>query len=108
MLKPVIAIVAGFSAIVTNVWRVSQHLYELIDGIKNAPRHICAISEVVQGFYIVLGSLQGLLRDLDAVSQKSNLNIHTQNSLPKERSDSGKRGPPGVTLFSRSTSEYGG
>jgi hypothetical protein len=59
-----IAIVAGVTTIVNNVWKTSKDVYDLIDSIRNAPKHILAISQDVQGLYMVLGSLQGLLRDL--------------------------------------------
>jgi hypothetical protein len=59
-----ITIIAGVISIVGNVWKISKDLYELIDGIMNAPRHIIAISNDVQALYVVLGTLQGLLNDV--------------------------------------------
>jgi len=54
-------IVVGVATIVTNVWKISRDVYELIDGIKNAPEHIKAVSQDVRGLYVVLGSLQQML-----------------------------------------------
>jgi hypothetical protein len=59
-----ITIVAGVTTIVGNVWRISKDVYELIDGVGNAPKHIFALAQDVRGLYGVLGSLQGLLQDL--------------------------------------------
>lgn len=64
MPEPVLTVIAGVSAIVTNVWTTSRNLYELIDGINNAPRHIHAISADLQGIHMVLGALRGLVDDL--------------------------------------------
>ncbi|KAF4632965.1 hypothetical protein G7Y89_g5165 [Cudoniella acicularis] len=56
-----LTIVAGVTTIVSNVWKISRDVYELIDGIKNAPVHIKAVSQDVRGLYVVLGSLQDIL-----------------------------------------------
>jgi len=65
-----ITIVAGVTTIVGNVWRISKDVYELIDGVGNAPKHIFALAQDVRGLYGVLGSLQipifeGLQQPLD-------------------------------------------
>ncbi|KAJ9251010.1 hypothetical protein DTO195F2_7945 [Paecilomyces variotii] len=52
---------------------VSKGLYEFIEGIKNAPRHVLAIAQDVRGLYLVLGSLQGLLACLHQDSLPSNV-----------------------------------
>lgn len=65
MPEPLLTLICGVSAIVSNAWKISKDLYELIDGIKNAPTHISAISGDLQGLYMVLGVLQGLLPSLD-------------------------------------------
>lgn len=65
MPEPVITIIGGVAAIVTNVWKVSKDLHDLINGIKNAPRHIQTISDDLRGLYVALGALQGLLPKLD-------------------------------------------
>lgn len=59
-----ITIVVGVISIVGNVWNISRDLYELIDGIINAPRNIIAISNDVQALYVVLGTLQDLFHDV--------------------------------------------
>jgi hypothetical protein len=59
-----ISIVAGVTTIVSNVYRISKDVYDLIDAIENAPKHILAVSQDVHGLYGVLGPLQGLLQDL--------------------------------------------
>jgi len=56
-----LTIVTGVLSIVGNVWKISKDVYELIDGIKNAPAHIKAVSQDVRGLYVVLGALQQLL-----------------------------------------------
>lgn len=68
-----IGIISGIMQIVTNVYSVSKGLYEFIEGIKNAPRHVLAISQDVRGLYLVLGSLQGLLACLHQDSLPSNV-----------------------------------
>lgn len=59
-----LAIIAGITTILSNLWNISKGLYELFSSIKNAPKHILALSQDVQGFYTVLGSLRGLLDNL--------------------------------------------
>jgi hypothetical protein len=66
MPEPILSVVAGVTAIVVNVYRISKDVYDLIDAIKNAPRHVLAISQDIQALYLVLGSLQNLLEDLDS------------------------------------------
>ena len=56
MPEPVITIIGGVAAIVTNVWKVSKDLHDLINGIKNAPRHIQTVSDDLGGLYIALGA----------------------------------------------------
>ncbi|KAJ9241307.1 hypothetical protein DTO271D3_8388 [Paecilomyces variotii] len=68
-----IGIISGIMQIVTNVYSVSKGLYEFIEGIKNAPRHVLAIAQDVRGLYLVLGSLQGLLACLHQDSLPSNV-----------------------------------
>jgi hypothetical protein len=60
-----LTIVTGVTALIVNIWRISQDVYDLIDGIENAPGHILAVSHDIKGMYMVLGSLQGLLSELD-------------------------------------------
>jgi hypothetical protein len=69
----VITIIGGVAAIVTNVWKVSKDLHDLINGIKNAPRHIQTISDDLRGLYVALGALQGLLPKLDTNRESTDL-----------------------------------
>jgi hypothetical protein len=73
MPEPVITLISGVAAIVTNVWRVSKDLYDIIEGIRNAPTHIRVIMVDVNGLYIVLGALQGLLPNVDASRLRADL-----------------------------------
>jgi hypothetical protein len=68
MLELVITLISGVAAIVTNVWRVSKELYDIIEGIRNAPTHVRIIMVDVDGLYIVLGALQGLLPNVNATA----------------------------------------
>jgi hypothetical protein len=73
MPEPVITLISGVTAIVTNVWRVSKDLYDIIEGIRNAPTHVRVIMVDVDGLYIVLGALQGLLPKVDASRLRADL-----------------------------------
>jgi hypothetical protein len=73
MPEPVITLISGVATIVTNVWRVSKDLYDLIEGIRNAPNHVRVIMVDVHGLYIVLGVLQGLLPNVDASRLRTDL-----------------------------------
>ncbi|KUJ16412.1 uncharacterized protein LY89DRAFT_734507 [Mollisia scopiformis] len=66
MPEPVITLISGLATIVTNVWKVSKDLHDLIEGIRNAPQHVRVIMDDVHGLTIVLGALQGLLPNVDA------------------------------------------
>ena len=68
-----ISIVAGVTTIVSNVYRISKDVYDLIDAIENAPKHILAVSQDVHGLYGVLGPLQGLLQDLKVQKRPDNV-----------------------------------
>ncbi|GKZ23551.1 hypothetical protein AbraIFM66951_007569 [Aspergillus brasiliensis] len=54
--------------LVSNAYSVSRELYQLVDAIRNAPTHITAMAQDIQSLYLVLGSLQGLLADLQKLS----------------------------------------
>ena len=73
MPEPVITLISGVAAIVTNVWRVSKELYDIIEGIRNAPEHVRIIMADVEGLYIVLGALQGLLPNVNARRLRADL-----------------------------------
>lgn len=73
MPEPVVTLISGVATIVTNVWRVSKDLYDIIEGIRNAPMHVRVIMVDVDGLYIVLGALQGLLPNVDASRLRADL-----------------------------------
>jgi hypothetical protein len=69
----VISSIAGITRLVSNVYGVSRGLYQLFDAIKNAPMHVLGIARDVQSLHFVLGSLQGLLEDLQGSCIPSNV-----------------------------------
>lgn len=73
MAEHVISLIGGVATIVTKVWTVSKDLYDIIQGIRNAPIHIRATMVDVDGLYIVLGALQGLLPKVDASRLRADL-----------------------------------
>ena len=49
--------------LVTTAYSSCQELYSTLDGVRNASKHIAAISNDLQDFYSVPGAIQALLDD---------------------------------------------
>ena len=58
-------IASGVGALVTNVYKLCFGVYQTIDSINSAPKHIRSISQDLKAFYAVLGNLQGYLDHAD-------------------------------------------
>ena len=58
-------IASGVGALVTNVYKLCFGVYQTIDSINAAPKHIRSISQDLKAFYAVLGNLQGYLDHKD-------------------------------------------
>ena len=63
-----IALASSIVTLVSAVGKSSQMLYNTIQAIKNAPKHISKISSDLQDFHHVLGILQALVSDDDDVA----------------------------------------
>ena len=50
-------------SLVTTVYSSCRELYNTFDGVRNAPKHIAIISNDLQDFYLVLGTVQALFDD---------------------------------------------
>ncbi len=80
-----LTIASGVGALVTNVYKLCFGVYQTIDGIKSAPKHLRTISQDLKAFYVVLGNLQGYLDHKDtargvlhpATSTDLNALLHT-------------------------------
>lgn len=60
-----IAIAAGVGSLVTTAHALSKIIYENIDSVKKAPRHLRATSRDLKSFYCVLGNIAGFLGDTE-------------------------------------------
>ena len=49
--------------VVKTAYSSCQELYSAFNGVRNAPKHIATISNDLQDFYLVLGTVQTLLDD---------------------------------------------
>jgi Fungal N-terminal domain of STAND proteins len=58
-----LSIAAGVTTLLSNSYKFSKDIYELIDTIKSAPKHIQNISDDLKALYATLGTLGSLLRD---------------------------------------------
>ena len=56
-----LTIASGVGALVTNVYKLCFGVYQTIDSIKSAPKHLRTISQDLKVFYSILGNLQGYL-----------------------------------------------
>ncbi|CZR61345.1 uncharacterized protein PAC_11241 [Phialocephala subalpina] len=56
---------SAIAPLVVKAFTLSQQVYTTISQITNAPKHIKAISNDLEDFYIVLGTLKGYLEDED-------------------------------------------
>lgn len=48
-------------SLVTTAYSSCQKLHSTFNGVRNAPKHIAVISKDLEGFYLVLGTIQALL-----------------------------------------------
>jgi hypothetical protein len=62
-----ISIATGAVALVKTAFSLCQAIYEAVDRIREAPKHLRAISSDLKGFYSVLGTLDGYIHDEDMV-----------------------------------------
>lgn len=60
-----ISAASAIAPLVIKAFTLSQQVYTTIRQITNAPKHIKAISNDLEDFYIVLGTLKGYLEDED-------------------------------------------
>ncbi|KAG9237222.1 hypothetical protein BJ875DRAFT_493517 [Amylocarpus encephaloides] len=60
-----LSIIAAATAIVKEVSHLTKDLHNFIEGISQAPKHINALNQDVQSMYLVLGSLEGMLENLN-------------------------------------------
>ena len=58
-----IGLSSAILSLVTTAYSSCQKLYSTFDGVRNAPKHIAVISNDLEGFYLVLGTIQALLDD---------------------------------------------
>ena len=61
-----IGLSSAILSLVTTAYSSCQKLYSTFDGVRNAPKHITVISNDLENFYIVLGTVQALLDDEDS------------------------------------------
>ena len=62
-----IAIATAVAALATNAYKLCFGIYQTIDSINNAPKHVCCISKDVKAFFLVLGTIRGFLDDEETV-----------------------------------------
>ncbi|KAF8847318.1 hypothetical protein BDZ45DRAFT_342749 [Acephala macrosclerotiorum] len=70
---------SAIAPLVVKAFTLSQQVYTTISQITNAPKHIKAISNDLEDFYIILGTLKGYLEDEDL--SQGVLHPSTSNSL---------------------------
>ena len=58
-----IGLTSAILSLVTTAYSSCQKLYSTFDGVRNAPKHIAVISNDLEDFYLVLGTIQALLDD---------------------------------------------
>lgn len=58
-----IGLTSAILSLVTTAYSSCQKLYSTVDGVRNAPKHIALISNDLEDFYLVLGTIQALLDD---------------------------------------------
>ena len=82
-----IGLTASLITLVATAYGSCRTLYNLSSGICNAPRHIRAVSQDLEDYCLVLGTLQSLLSDHDyhftgsRASTSKDLAMVLQNSL---------------------------
>ncbi len=57
-------IVAGALSIVSSTYKIYKTSADLVSGVHNAPLHVSRVSDDLQNFYPVLGSLQTALENI--------------------------------------------
>lgn len=70
-----ITIASAVGAIVVNGIKLCLSVYGTIDGMKQAPKHLKAVSSDLKDFYSILGTIQGYLDDKDLTQGL----LHTQS-----------------------------
>ena len=58
-----IGLSSAILSLVTTAYSSCQKLYSTFNKVRNAPKHIAAISKDLEDFYLVLGAIQSLLDD---------------------------------------------
>ena len=58
-----VGLTAAIITVVKTAYSSCQELYNVCNGVRNAPKHIATISNDLQDFYLVLGTIQTLLDD---------------------------------------------
>ena len=58
-----IGLSSAILSLVTTACSSCQKLYSTVDGVRNAPKHIAAISKDLDDFYLVLATIQAFLDD---------------------------------------------
>ena len=76
-----IGLTASLTTLVATAYSSCQTLYNLASGIRNAPGHIRDVSQDLEDYYLVLGTLQSLLTDQDYHSNASH--VSTSKALAK-------------------------
>lgn len=71
-----IAIASAVSAVVVNGIKLCLSVYGTIDGMKQAPKHLKAVSSDLKAFYGILGTIQIYLDDQELTQGL----LHTQPS----------------------------
>lgn len=62
MVEP-LSIATGVISLLSNSYKFSKDIYELIDSVQSAPKHIRDVSDDLKALYTTLGILDCLLRD---------------------------------------------
>ena len=60
-----LVIATGVTALVHGAYTLCFSIYQTVDGIASAPKHIKAISRDLKAFYSVLGTLKGYIDDAE-------------------------------------------
>jgi hypothetical protein len=63
-----ITIAAGIGSLLTSTYTLSKTLYQSIDGIRQAPRHLMLIPYDLKTFYSILGTLHEYLQEDDTTA----------------------------------------
>jgi hypothetical protein len=74
-----VTIVSASLSIAANAWKVGKETYDLVQGVKAAPKHIQRLAADFEGLYGVLGTLQGLLESHETRSPSASLPALTGN-----------------------------